>query len=263
MQWLLLQRQKPLPAGLCLALAIIKPQKDIPSALPLLLPKYRKGPWLGNGILTGLSFVDLWHTGTQPIDFLASRLKTMQYFRDLSPNLTGALTNSSPGESDSFKISLIGISVAIAVSIYIAVRQAKFLRKLWGRLVRASISMEPAGISAIAGATLFCHGYYDNIILYPAVLCCWLISFKRPTLGNTILLILTTISLPGLVSLFLGLPGYQLFQVLTWITAGIVLLLRITSGQAASSPLAIGLLPFSPPRATPDLPGSSRSVRRP
>ena len=122
--------------------------------------------------------------------------------------------------------------------------------------------MELAGISAIVGATLFYHGYYDNTMLYPALLCCWLITFKRPTLGNTILLMLVTTSLSGPVSLFLELPGYQLFQVLAWLTAGIVLLLRIASGQAAS-PLAIGPLPFSPPRAKPDLPGSSRSVRRP
>ncbi len=99
-------------------------------------------------------------------------------------------------------------------------------------------------------------------MLYPALLCCRLITFKRPTLGNAILSILVKIGLSGPVSLFLGLPGFQVFQVLTWVTAGIVLLLRIASGQAASSPLAIGLLPLSPLGATPDLPGSSRSVRR-
>jgi glycosyltransferase involved in cell wall biosynthesis len=262
LQWLLLQRQKPLPAGLCWALAMIKPQIAVTFALPLLLPKYRKGLWLGSGILAGLSVVALWHTGTQPIDFLASWLKTLQYFTDLSPNLTGALTNSSLGESDSFKTSLIGIFVAIAGSVYIAIRQAKFIRQLLARFTQASISMELAGISAIAGATLFYHGYYDNIMLYPALLCCWLITFKRPTLGNTILAALITVSLSAPVSLFFALPGYQMFQVLTWLTAGIVLILRIASGQAASSPLAIGLLPFSPPRATPDLPGPSRSVRR-
>jgi hypothetical protein len=158
----------------------------------------------------------------------------------------------------SFKTSLIGIFVAIAGSIYIAIRRARFIRKLWARFAQASISIELAGISAIAGATLFYHGYYDNIMLYPALLCCWLITFKRPTLGNTILLMLVTTSLSEPVSLFLGLPGYQLFQVLTWLTAGIVLILRIASGQAASSPLAIGLLPFNPLGAKPDLPGSSR-----
>ena len=262
LQWLLLQRQKPLPAGLCWALAMIKPQIAVTFALPLLLPKYRKGLWLGSGILAGLSVVALWHTGTHPIDFLASWLKTLQYFTDLSPNLTGALTNSSPGKSGSFEISLIGIFVAIAGSVYIAIRQAKFIHKLWARFAQASISIELAGISAIAGATLFYHGYYDNIMLYPVLLCCWLITFKRPTLGNTLLAALITVSLSAPVSLFFGLPGYQLFQVLTWLTAGIVLLLRIASGQAASSPLASGPQPFSSLGATPDLPGSSRSVRR-
>ena len=122
--------------------------------------------------------------------------------------------------------------------------------------------MELAGISAIAGATHFYHGYYDNIMLYPALLCRWLITFKRPTLGNTLLTALITFSLSAPVSLFFALPGYQMFQVLTWVTAGIVLLLRIASGLAASSPLAIGPRAFSPLGATPDLPGSIRSVRR-
>jgi hypothetical protein len=82
---------------------MIKPQIAVTFALPLLLPKYRKGLWLGSGILAGLSIVALWHTGTQPIDFLTSWLQTLQHFTDLSPNLTGALTNLSLGESYSCK----------------------------------------------------------------------------------------------------------------------------------------------------------------
>jgi hypothetical protein len=70
----------------------------------------------------------------------------------------------------SFKTSLIGIFVAIAGSIYIAIRRARFIRKLWARFAQASISIELAGISAIAGATLFYHGYYDNIMLSSATL---------------------------------------------------------------------------------------------
>jgi hypothetical protein len=262
LQWLLLQRQKPLSAGLCWALAMIKPQIAVTFALPLLLPQYRKGLWLGSGILAGLSVVALWHTGTHPIAFLVSWLKSLQYFADLSPNLTGVITNSNLGNSGVFAISLIGIVVAIAGSACIAASRSKLIRKLWARLTQASISMELAGISAIAGVTLFYHGPYDNIMLYPALLCCWLITFKRPTLGNALLTTLITVSTSAPSSLFFGLPGYQIFQVLTWLTVGIVLLLRIASGQAASSPLALGLLPLSPPRAKPDLPGSSRSVRR-
>ncbi len=262
LQWLLLQRQRPLPAGLCWALAMIKPQIAVTFALPLLQPKYRKGLWLGSGILAGLSVVALWHTSTWPIDFLASWLKTLQHFADLSPNLTGALTNSSLGKSNYFKISLIGALTATATGIYLAFWQKSFIRKLLNRFAQASISLELAGISAIAGATLFYHIYYDNIMLYPALLCCWLITFHRPTYGNAMLSTLITISLSGPLLLFHGIPGYQMFQVLTWLTAGIVLLFRIASGQAASSPLAIGPLPFSPPRAKPDLSGPSRSVRQ-
>ena len=57
LQWLLLQRQKPLLAGLCWALAMIKPQIAVPFVLPLLLPHYRKGSdlavafWLGSALL--------------------------------------------------------------------------------------------------------------------------------------------------------------------------------------------------------------------
>ena len=249
LQWLLLQRQKPLPAGLCWALAMIKPQIAVTFALPFLLPKYRKRLWLGSGILAGLSVVALWHTSTQPIDFLSSWLKTLQYFAGISPNLTGAIVNSSLGESDYFKTFLIGILVVTAASVCLAIRQEKFIRKLWNRCVQASISLELAGVSGIAGAVLFYHMYYDNIMLYPALLCCWLITFNRPTLGNAILTILITISLCSPASLFHLLPGYQMFQVLTWLAAGIVLLLRIASGQAASSPLALGPRSFSPPRA--------------
>ena len=73
--------------------------------------------------------------------------------------------------------------------------------------------MELAGISAVAGATLFYHGPYDNIMLYPALLCCWLITFRRPTLGNTLLTALITVSLSAPSFIFFRLPGYQMFQV--------------------------------------------------
>ncbi|MEB3327524.1 MAG: glycosyltransferase [Synechococcus sp.] len=262
LQWLLLQRQKPLPAGLCWALAMIKPQIAAPFALSLLLPQYRKGLWLGSGILTGLSVVALWHTGTQPVHFLVSWLEALDYFTDGSLSLTGIFYALSKGRLGSFAIVLIVILGAIAASTYLALRQTKSIGKLWARLMQASISMELAGISAIAGATLFYHGYYDNIMLYPALLCCWLITFERPTLGNTILTILITVSLCAPVSLFLGLPGYQMFQVLTWLAAGMALLLRIASGQAASSPLARRTRAFTPPLATPDRLGSSRSAQR-
>ena len=249
LQWLLLQRQKPLPAGLCWALAMIKPQIAVTFALPLLLPQYRKGLWLGSGILAGLSVVALWHTGTQPINFLASWLKTLQYFADMSPNLTGALVNSSLGESRYFKAFLLGILIIAIAIACVAIGQAKFIRKLWNRFIQAGISLELAGINAIAGAVLFYHISYDNIMLYPALLCCWLIAFTRPTFGNAILTILITISLCSPAAVSNVLPGFQIFQVLTWLAAGIVLLLRIASGQAASSPLALGPRSFSPPRA--------------
>jgi hypothetical protein len=249
LQWLLLQRQKPLPAGLCWALAMIKPQIAVTFALPLLLPKYRKGLWLGSGILAGLSVVALWHTGTQPVNFLASWLKTLQHFVGMSPNLTGALINSSLGESDYFTAFLFGVLIITIASVCVAIRQAKFIRKLWNRFVQAGISLELAGINAIAGAVLFYHISYDNIMLYPALLCCWLMAFARPTFGNAILTILITISLCSPVALIKVLPGFQMFQVLTWLAAGIVLLLRIASGQAASSPLPIGPQSFTPPRA--------------
>jgi hypothetical protein len=249
LQWLLLQRQKPLPAGLCWALAMIKPQIAVTFALPLLLPQYRKGLWLGSGILAGLSVVALWHTGTQPFDFLSSWLKTLHHFTNLSPNLTGAIAKSNFGESDSFKIVLIGFLVAAIAIACLVLKQAEFIANLCGRFARAGIPIELAGISAIAGATLFYHGHYDNIMLYPALLCCWLITFKRPALGNAFLTALITVSLSAPRSLVFGLPGFQMFQVLTWLTAGIVLLLRIASGQSASSPLLIGPRSFSPPRA--------------
>jgi len=57
-------------------------------------------------------------------------------------------------------------------STYLALKQAKLIRKLWARSAQASISMKVAGISAIAGGTLFYHGYCDNIMPYLALLCC-------------------------------------------------------------------------------------------
>ena len=236
LQWLLLQRQKPLPAGLCWALAMIKPQIAVTFALSL-LPKYRKGLWLGSGILAGLSVVALWHTGTQPIDFLMSWLQTLKYIAGEgssgSANLTGIFT-ASQQDPKAMAMLLLATAATIFAGIYIAIRHFKSIRNTWNALMRCKFTLELAGISAISGGLLFYHGFYDNIMLYPALLCCWRASFKRPALGNAMLSILITFSLSAPVSLTYGFPAYKTFQTSVCLLAGIVFLLRLLNGKAES-----------------------------
>lgn len=232
LQWLLLQRQKPLPAGFCWALAMIKPQIAITFALPMLQPQYRKGLLFGTCILLALSIGALWHTGTPPIEFLVSWLETLQYFAAASPNLIGVLTSPNLSAPQPFKIELIGITGIAFSCIYVAIHHSKAILGLWKHCMRLEISWELAGISAIAGATFSYHWIYDNIMLYPALLCCWLTSIKQLRAGNLILAVLMTLSLSAPLSLAHGFEDYQIFQVTVWLGAGIVFLLRIVQGKA-------------------------------
>ena len=98
--------------------------------------------------------------------------------------------------------------------------------------------MELSGISAISGALLFYHHIYDNIMLYPALICCWLISAQRPTLGNVTLSILITLSLSTPYRLLAWLPSNQAFQPSVWLLVGVFLLIRLLGGKADLSRIA-------------------------
>ena len=69
-QWLLLARQRRIPAGLCWALAMIKPQIALPFALPFLRKRWLRGLVVGVSLLVALSAVAFWHTGVTPLDYL-------------------------------------------------------------------------------------------------------------------------------------------------------------------------------------------------
>jgi hypothetical protein len=69
-QWLLLARQRRIPAGLCWALAMIKPQIALPFALPFLQARRLRGLLMGVALLLALSAVAFWHTDVTPLDYL-------------------------------------------------------------------------------------------------------------------------------------------------------------------------------------------------
>ena len=239
MQWLLLKRKKTYSAGLSWALAMIKPQIAGTFAILFIAKPNRKGLWLGIGILIGLSIIALWHTSTPPAEFLKSWLLTLSHFTNTgSPNLTGLSLSSNNSLKGYFLIALVAILAALISAFCVDIRRLEAATAAWARLSSSSLSMELSGISAISGALLFYHHIYDNIMLYPALICCWLTSAQRPTLGNVTLSILITLSLSTPYRLLAWLPSNQAFQPSVWLLVGVFLLIRLLGGKADLSRIA-------------------------
>ncbi|QPN71183.1 glycosyltransferase 87 family protein [Synechococcus sp. CBW1108] len=239
LQWLLLKGKKPYLAGLCWALAMIKPQIAVTFAILFIAKPHRKGVLLGIGILIGLSVIALWHTSTPPVEFLKSWLSTLSNFTNTgSPNITGLLLLSNNSLMEYVLIASVAAFAAMISVFYVNRRRSEAATMAWAQLTNASLSMELSGISSILGALLFYHHIYDNIMLYPALICCWLISAQRPMLGNVALSLLITLSLSTPYRFLTWLPSNQAFQPSVWLLIGMFLLFRILNGKAYSPVLA-------------------------
>ncbi|MFM7087533.1 MAG: glycosyltransferase family 2 protein [Cyanobium sp.] len=242
LQWLLLQRRKPIAAGLCWALAMIKPQIALSFAIPMLTHSNRKGLWLGLGLLSGLSIAAMLTTGTHPIGLAISWLNSLDAFvGNAYPNLFAALSRDG---HPTLWLASIALLLPLAVGIT--------LHKAWHRLpARATIlSLESrdneqvlalAGLCAIAGSLLFYHRFYDNIMLYPALLWSWLQLLRTPTWGRAALALPITASLCAPLFLITAIPHSLTWQNGIWLLNGVAMgvsLLRAAQQAAQSRPSA-------------------------
>ena len=93
LQWWLLERQRPLPAGFCWALAMLKPQIAAGFALPLLRRGNRRGLLLGLAVLLVLAGVALAYTQVSPIRYASLWLEpsSLNFVKAGNTNLMGLL----------------------------------------------------------------------------------------------------------------------------------------------------------------------------
>ena len=171
-QLVLLEKKRPAAAGLCWALAMLKPQIAIAFALLFLIGPRKNivGLFVGIACLLALSAAALLWTGTTPENlvingWLSHRIDHMAQQSNAAGVWMGTL-GLSP---------LQATALAAAFFAFAASAAWFFLPRL-----TTSIPLEKtAAVSAALGYAGFYHVHYDNMMLFPLLLALVVSGFRR------------------------------------------------------------------------------------
>ncbi len=185
-EMLFLERERPVAAGVCWALAMLKPQIGIAFA-PLLLVRGRRiGFMAGVLVLAALSLLACWWTGVSPSSIVARWLvRNRLEFNGHAP-LQLAI-QSWTGMSQRVLV-IVGMSLLAAAAGYMLLRAAP---------AADSDPLRLAAPLAAIGMLAVYHRHYDNVMLWPTLIAAleWALRTGRRTdvivaavLGTTLLI---------------------------------------------------------------------------
>jgi GT2 family glycosyltransferase len=244
LQWTLLARRRPIPAGVCWALAMLKPQIAFPFVVPLLRRHNRVGLVVGTGLLLALSSVALFHTKTAADQLMASWIRVLPAFINAgNPNILGKLITLIAEE----RLPLIG-GIAV-VLILITVGIAWIGRRLAGRSILLQAwqrlnghPLELAGLCGLLGLLSFYHLNHDNIMVFPALLAAWRALLTQPRRDTVLITFLLSLTSWTPLTLQEAIPAIRTLHVVTWSLSSIWLLLRILGDPVSSDNGLPGLI---------------------
>lgn len=161
LQMTLLDRDRPVAAGVCWALAMIKPNIALPFAALFLLGRHFVGAVVGGLVLIALAGVTCWWTEVSPLALLdhwgrGQSLRFVELGYDLGPGAIARRTGLD------HRLVLVGVAsclIALVFGLVIATRS-------WGSAARLPL----AAAVSVLGMFACYHRQYDNIMLFPALL---------------------------------------------------------------------------------------------
>jgi hypothetical protein len=233
LQWLLVKRHQPWLAGLCWALAMLKPQIALGFVVPLLRQGYRRGLLLGLAILLLLSAGALAFTHVSPWKFLAFWLV---------PNRLGFVQAGTFNLMRWLGLGLTAVLVAIVsllVLIFCVGNSRSFAKtfplrtSIWSRSLSdfdAKPTLKLQGLCAVIGALVFYHHPYDNIMLYPALLAIFAQALELRSLWSRLVAVAMAMALWAPVHLTANTSLFQVLNAGVWLLVGLTLLLHRPGG---------------------------------
>jgi len=230
-QLIFLEQNRPLPAGICWALAMIKPQIALPFALLFVLQRKTTGLIAGIGLLTGLCLIAFQRTGITLSSYL------MAWTNKNSVHFVTEWNNNTLLSMMITKLEIpapIAFCVLAAITIILVIAFILLLRLRRDRHTSPVDQLLKAGICCIGGAVTFYHHKYDAIMLYPALLATLKLAVTDPTPRRLALAGAMAFSLwiPNrLFTIFLHFPDYLFAQNLIRITVAISLLVLLTRNK--------------------------------
>lgn len=228
-QILYLERRRPLAAGCCWALAMIKPQIALAFGVLFLVDKQWRGLVVGGAILVALSLFACWWTDIPP-----GRVLDHWLFRGSMSFAERDRGTPGPGQLAAY----LGVNGRIVQFASLALLGC-LAAGIWWRVRHLSdgIPLLPlAGACGVVGELLFYHQFYDHIMLAPAVIALFVAAAKTRSIAAIALatLVATSVWMPQ--RFLLALPYNQVGRVALWSAAAALLVtfaLRSASNATA------------------------------
>jgi hypothetical protein len=165
----LLQTNRPSAAGLCWALAMIKPQVALAFGLLFLLRReYWRGLLVGLGVLAAMTAFALWWTSTPPSIFWEQGVSRQRLvFIEKTAYAAAVWVQGFGIPPRTATVAGLGV-LAITGLAFLTARVRKILD-----LPRA------AALCSVLGLSLFYHAHYDNMMLFPLLLALVVAGFRH------------------------------------------------------------------------------------
>lgn len=222
LQWLLLNREKPLAAGVCWAAAMLKPQIALAFALPFLRRPNRMGLMVGLTALLGLGATALAHTDVSLLRYAEVWMKPGR-FRYAHAGTINLMHLLGPAAATLLLVVLAGVFAMGRLARRGPVAHS-VLPSLTRALDRGAPTLKLQALSGVIGSVVFYHHPYDNIMLYPALLALFRQSLQKRDGWTTVLAITMAITLWAPMHWVANSTGFQTFSAGVSILVGLTLL---------------------------------------
>lgn len=211
-----LERGRPVAAGVCWALAMLKPQIGMPFAIMFFPGRSWRGLVAGLAILAGLTFFACWWT-----DVTLWRMVRHWLF-GMPMSFAAHAQGLGPGPLAVW----LGLDPRIVIGVGLGVLVASMAIVLWlmGRSRKRIDPISLAGVAAVLGELCLYHYHYDNIMLTPTLFGLLRIVAARPTPAAAIITVLMmgTVFLPHRV--IVQIPANGWLRGAIWAAAAATLL---------------------------------------
>lgn len=170
LQMLLLDRGRPLAAGACWAVAMLKPQVGLAFAALFLVRREWRGLALGVAILVVLSLTACWWTEVSPwavVDYWMFRMNTNFAVSTSVSGQFAQATGLNP------RVMHIGAAVLILLLPIVALRSHSLS-------IRAD-TLTVAAVAGLVGSVFLYHRAYDHLMMFPLLFVALAAAARRPT----------------------------------------------------------------------------------
>lgn len=223
-QIIYLERGRSLAAGVCWALAMIKPQIALPFLLLFPMLRQTSGGLCGAIVLVALTGAACAWTGVAPSALFDhwARGMSLRFIEDGGGIGPGSLARGIGVDHRTVQVAAVALLAALFVPALV------YLRRLGCAAV-----LPVAALCSVCGMLCFYHRHYDHIMLFPLVLTSLRSAAATQKSLPVAAALLTVVSLAIPTRFIAGFPGHAGVQAALWVAAT-ALALRMATFPFAS-----------------------------